>query len=72
MGLFGSYIKNKQKKDSDLDFIDTFEKNTFDNYMDLKFLLEKLFNKNVDLIIEKSLKPRLKYVKKETIYLKRL
>jgi|SaaInlStandDraft_5_1057022.scaffolds.fasta_scaffold173948_1 predicted nucleotidyltransferase len=40
--------------------------------MDLKFLLEKLFNKNVDLIIEKSLKPRLKYVKKETIYLKRL
>lgn len=72
IGLFGSFLKGKQNKKSDVDIIVKFDKATFDNYMDLKFLLEKLFRKKVDLVTEKSLKPALKYVKKEAIYVKRL
>ena len=33
---------------------------TFDNYMDLKFFLEDLFNCKVDLVIVETIKPELK------------
>ncbi|MBI5392338.1 nucleotidyltransferase family protein [Candidatus Woesearchaeota archaeon] len=72
LGLFGSFAKDEQKRGSDLDFLVTFNEVTFDNYMDLKFYLEKLFRKKVDLIIEENLKPRLEYVKQEAIYVKGL
>lgn len=36
--------------------------------MELLFLLQKLFNKKVDLVIEEDLKPELEYVKKEAQY----
>ena len=72
LGLFGSFAKDEQKRGSDLDFLVTFEEITFDNYMNLKKFLEKLFRKKVDLVIEKNLHPRLKYVIKEAIYVKRL
>jgi uncharacterized protein len=68
IGLFGSYVKNKQHEKSDIDIIVTFEKETFDNYMDLLFLLEKLFKRKIDLVIEKDLHPELNYVKKEAKY----
>jgi len=42
-------------KDSDVDILVTFNKVTFDNYMDLKFYLEDLFGKKVDLVIHKSI-----------------
>jgi uncharacterized protein len=62
IGLFGSYIKNEQKKGSDIDILVEFEENkkTFDNYMDLKFFLEDLFGSKVDLVVEDALKPALK------------
>ncbi len=68
IGLFGSYLKNRQKKGSDIDFLVEFENPTFDNYMELKFFLEKLLGKKVDLVIEANLKPALNYVKKEAVY----
>lgn len=71
IGLFGSFSKHPDKS-SDIDFLVEFKKPSFDNYMGLKFKLEKLFNRKVDLVIEKELKPALKYVKKETIYAKGL
>ncbi len=67
IGLFGSYLKAPTKK-SDIDLLVTFNESTFDNYMDLKFFLEKLFHKKVDIIIEGSLKPALEYVKEEAVY----
>jgi len=70
LGVFGSFLKEKQKKESDIDVLVKFERNNFDNFMGLKLYLEKLFNKKVDLIIERSLKPELKYVKKEAQYVK--
>ena len=38
IGLFGSYVKNKQTKKSDIDIVVEFKKGkkTFDNYMELK------------------------------------
>lgn len=68
IGIFGSYAKKSAHKRSDIDILVTFDRPTFDNYMDLKFLLEKLFGKRVDLVAEDSLKPALKYVKKEALY----
>ncbi|MEK6979034.1 MAG: nucleotidyltransferase family protein [Candidatus Micrarchaeota archaeon] len=68
MGLFGSFLKGKQNKNSDMDFLVEFEEPTFDNYMDLKFLLERMFHKKVDLVIESSLKPALQYIRKEARY----
>jgi len=62
IGLFGSYVRNEQKSESDIDILVRFErgKKTFDNYMDLKFFLEDLFNRKVDLVIIEALKPDLK------------
>ena len=68
--LFGSYLKGKQKNGSDIDLIVEFKEITFKDYMGLLYLLQKIFNKKVDLVIEKNLKPELNYVKKEAEYVK--
>lgn len=70
LGLFGSFLKGAEHQKSDMDFLVVFEKSTFDDYMDLKFLLEKIFNKKVDLVIENNLKPDIQYVKEEAVYAK--
>lgn len=71
VGLFGSYAKYQQHQKSDIDILIEFKKNkeSFDNYMDLKFFLEKLLNRKVDLTIKNALKPRIKsIILKETEY----
>lgn len=71
IGLFGSYAINKQKKESDIDLIVEFKKGkkTFDNYMDLKFYLENLFDCKVDLVIKEALKVDIKpYILKSVKY----
>lgn len=68
IGLFGSYAKDKQKQTSDIDFLVTFDKIDFDDYMELMSFLKKLFRKKIDLVIERNLIPELNYVKKEAKY----
>jgi hypothetical protein len=73
MGLFGSYIKNEQKKESDIDFLVEFErgKKTFDNYMELKIFLETLFNRKVDLLTKEAMKEEIKpFILKSVRYAK--
>ena len=70
IGLFGSFLRRKDHKKSDIDFLVVFDNVTFDNYIELKFMLEKLFHRKVDLVIEDNLKPALQYVKEEAIYAK--
>ena len=60
IGLFGSYVKDKNKKSSDIDFLVDFKNITFDNFMDLSFKLEDIFHKNIDLITPDSLSPYIK------------
>ena len=69
LGIFGSYARDEQGEDSDMDFLVEFNEKTFDNYMDLKFFLEDLFGCNVDLVIADAVKPRLrKSIFEGTVY----
>lgn len=66
IGLFGSYVRNQASSESDIDFIVEFEEKTFDNYLELSFALEDLFNKKVDLLTEKGISPYiLPYIQNE-------
>lgn len=57
IGLFGSHIRNQASSESDIDLIVDFEEKTFDNYIELSFALENLFNKKVDLLTEGGISP---------------
>ena len=66
IGLFGSFIRDEQKDNSDIDFLVEFEEPNFDNFMDLVFFLEDLFARKVELITNGSLIPYIQpYIEKE-------
>jgi predicted nucleotidyltransferase len=58
-GLFGSFSRNEQKPDSDVDILVEFapEKKNFDNFMNLAFFLEDILGRKVDLVTRESLSP---------------
>ncbi|NJD02194.1 MAG: nucleotidyltransferase family protein [Ruminiclostridium sp.] len=62
IGLFGSFARNEQTENSDIDFLIEFEQGEkcFDNYMNFKFFLENMFQRKVDLVIKENIKPALK------------
>lgn len=64
LGIFGSFVKGEEKidNDSDIDILITFGKGykDFFNYMRLKYYLEDLLGREVDLVIKEAVKPRLK------------
>jgi len=60
LALFGSAVRNEATEASDLDFLVEFNRKTFDNYVDLKFFLEDLLGRPVDLVIKDVVKPRLR------------
>jgi predicted nucleotidyltransferase len=60
LALFGSAVRNEATEASDLDFLVEFDRKTFDNYMDLKFFLEELLDRRVDLVLRDAVKPRLR------------
>lgn len=60
IGLFGSYARNDFHDKSDIDILVTFSEPTFDHYMELKFYLEDIFGRSVDLVLEETVKKRLK------------
>lgn len=64
IGVFGSFRTNKQHRQSDVDILVEFKKGkkTFDNYMELKFFLEKSFGRPVDLVVKEAVKPELRPV----------
>ena len=69
IGLFGSYLKGKQKRGSDIDLlIEINDEDVADNYFELLFYLENVFRKKIDLIISQNLRKELSYVKKEAEY----
>jgi predicted nucleotidyltransferase len=60
LGLFGSAARGAAREGSDLDFVVQFENKSFDAYMDLKAFLERLFGRRVDLVLQDTIKPRLR------------
>ena len=60
IGLFGSYSRNEQTEQSDIDILVAFrpEEETFDNLMNLHFFLDALFpGKKVELVTINGLSP---------------
>jgi uncharacterized protein len=57
LGLFGSFARNEQTPESDLDVLVEFDplQKTFDNFMKLSLLLEDLCDRRVDLVTTESL-----------------
>jgi predicted nucleotidyltransferase len=72
LGLFGSFARDEQTKDSDVDVLIELEDNTKDIYdikLSLNKYLSKAFGRSVDLAREKYLKPYAKdFILKDTIY----
>ena len=63
IGLFGSYARNEAKNDSDIDILIELKKDLTDIYEKkslLKEIMEKAFDKKVDIAREKYLKPLVK------------
>jgi predicted nucleotidyltransferase len=62
IGVFGSVARNEAHAKSDVDFLVEFEEGykTFDNFMDLSFLLEDELDRKIDLVTLESLSDNLK------------
>ncbi len=61
LGLFGSFVRDQATTSSDVDFLVEFvqEQKTFDNFMNLSFLLEELCGRRVELVTPESLSPHI-------------
>jgi hypothetical protein len=69
IGVFGSFARDSASPESDMDIIVEMAEPTFDHYMDLKFYLEELLDRSVDLVMAETVKPRLRpIIAKEVVY----
>lgn len=71
VGIFGSFVREEQNDDSDVDLLAEFEKEqkTFDNFMNAAFFLEDVLGIPVELVTEESISPYLKpHIMKEVEY----
>ena len=69
IGVFGSFARGIAGPESDVDILVELAEPTFDHYMDLKFYLEEVLKRPVDLVMADTVKPRLKpIIGKEVVY----
>jgi len=69
IGVFGSFARGGADPESDVDILVELAEPTFDHYMDLKFYLEKVLDRSVDLVMADTVKPRLRpIIGKEVVY----
>ena len=69
IGVFGSFARGEVDSESDVDIVVELTEPTFDHYMDLKFRLEEVLKRSVDLVLADAVKPRLKpIIEQEVIY----
>lgn len=68
IGIFGSFTSGNVRPDSDVDIIVELGKPTFDNYMDLKYRLEEILQRPVDLVMADTVKPRLKPIIEQEVF----
>ena len=59
LGLFGSFVRDEQQPDSDVDVLVEFEagQKSFDHFIQLAFLLEDLLGRRVEVVTLESLSP---------------
>ena len=62
LSVFGSVLTDRFDKDSDVDFLVNFDKaaitDYFTNFFDLKYALEELLGREVDLLEEQAIRNR--------------
>ena len=69
LAVFGSYSRNDQNEESDIDILVDFAKPVGLEFIDLAIELEKLLGIKVDLVSKNGIKPRyFEFVKEELIY----
>lgn len=72
IGLFGSYARGEQRKDSDIDILIDLspEKENFDNFMSVCDYLEQLFkNEKIEIVTKNGLSPYIgPHILKEVVY----
>ena len=69
LAVFGSAARNRLRKRSDVDMLVQFNQPTWANYIGLKFYLEDLLDRQVDLVTPKGLKPAARpSVEKDLLY----
>jgi predicted nucleotidyltransferase len=61
LGLFGSFAREEQASESDVDLLVEFrgQEKSFDNFMHLSFFLEDLLQRRVELLTPQALSPYL-------------
>ena len=71
LGLFGSYVRNEQQENSDLDLLVSFaEPPSLLKFIELENYLSDMLHTKVDLVMKESLKPNLgKRILKEVVML---
>lgn len=69
LALFGSTVRNEASETSDVDVLVEFEgPTTFDGYFDLKFYLEQVLQREVDLVCANAVRPRIRpYIEREAL-----
>lgn len=60
IGLFGSYAREEQSEQSDIDILVEFNRPVGFEFIELKDYLESLFQKSVDLVTPNAIKPIMK------------
>ncbi|MCD4720254.1 MAG: nucleotidyltransferase domain-containing protein [Desulfobacula sp.] len=55
IGLFGSYAKDQQNLDSDIDFLVEFSEPRFDWIASLQIYMEKKFEKKIEIVRKRNL-----------------
>lgn len=72
IGIFGSYIRNENRKESDLDILVEFEKDAdigLLKFVEIENYLSDLLKVKVDLVEKSALKPRIgRHILKEVVY----
>lgn len=72
LGLFGSFVRNEQTSESDIDILVEYKPGTksFDNFIGLIDYLESSLGRNIELVTPESLSPFIKpSVEKEIQYI---
>ncbi len=60
LAIFGSIARGEGTDDSDIDILVELQPKTFDSYMDVKFCLERILGRSVDLVLPDAIKPQLR------------
>ncbi len=73
IGIFGSFVRNEQRKMSDVDILVEFDEESIPDllkFIEMERYLEKMLSRKVDLVREGGIRPELKtIILKEVIYL---